>query len=203
MAKLKLSKNELKNQSEDLKRFQRYLPMLELKKQQLQIEIVKISQAIETVGIEMEHLRKEISLWVDVFAEDIDLSRLFKIKTIKIETGNIAGIDIPVFNGIEVEESEYDLVHTPLWVDYALIACQKMAELKAKSSVYHRQREIIKEELRITNQRVNLFSEIKIPQAKENIRVLRIYLGDVQTAQVVRGKIAKEKIEKKKAYELV
>ena len=39
MAKIKLTKNELKKQKDALKMYERYLPTLQLKKQQLQIEI--------------------------------------------------------------------------------------------------------------------------------------------------------------------
>jgi V/A-type H+/Na+-transporting ATPase subunit D len=52
--------------------------------------------------------------------------------------------------------------------------------------------------LRVTNQRVNLFEKVKIPEAEENIRIIQIYLGERRTAAVVRGKIAKAKIEQKK-----
>ena len=41
-----------------------------------------------------------------------------------------------------------------------------------------------------------LFEKVKIPEARENIRRIQIYLGDQQTAAVVRGKIAKRKIVK-------
>ncbi|MBU1147018.1 MAG: hypothetical protein KKD11_01570, partial [Candidatus Omnitrophica bacterium] len=47
----------------------------------------------------------------------------------------------------------------------------------------------------IATQRVNLFEKIKIPACKENIRLIRIYLGDQQTNAVGRSKIAKKKIE--------
>ncbi len=57
---------------------------------------------------------------------------------------------------------------------------------------------MVRDELRITVQRIKLFEEIKIPEAKENIRVIQIFLGDLQTAEVVRGKIAKTKIERKR-----
>ena len=56
----------------------------------------------------------------------------------------------------------------------------------------------MREELRTTIQRIKLFEEVKIPQARENIRIIQIFLGDQQTAEVVRGKIAKTKIMKKK-----
>ena len=54
--------------------------------------------------------------------------------------------------------------------------------------------ELLEKELRTTSQRVNLFAKVKIPEAKENIRVIQVYLGDQQTAAVVRGKISKKKL---------
>ena len=55
--------------------------------------------------------------------------------------------------------------------------------------------ELLERELRSTAQRVNLFEKVKIPEARENIRVIGIYLGDQQTSAVVRGKIAKKKLQ--------
>ena len=42
---------------------------------------------------------------------------------------------------------------------------------------------------------MNLFETVKIPEARENIRVIGIYLGVQQTSAVVRGKIAKKKLQ--------
>ena len=42
MARVKLTKNELKRQKDALKRYQRYLPTLQLKKQQLQMVIRQV-----------------------------------------------------------------------------------------------------------------------------------------------------------------
>ena len=47
MVKVKLTKTELKAQTDALKRFQRFLPLLVLKKQQLQGEIAGISAKAE------------------------------------------------------------------------------------------------------------------------------------------------------------
>ena len=49
MAKIKLTKTELKAQTDALKRFQRFLPMLQLKKQQLQGEIAGIVAEADAV----------------------------------------------------------------------------------------------------------------------------------------------------------
>jgi V/A-type H+-transporting ATPase subunit D len=59
--------------------------------------------------------------------------------------------------------------------------------------VLQRQRQLLAEELRLTSQRVNLFEKVMIPRTLDNIRVIRIALGDAQTAAVARAKLAKNK----------
>ena len=198
MPKIRLTKNELKKQKEILKRLNRYLPTLELKKQQLIIEIRSIRKNIETISGQIKQAEKEITEWVDVFAEEIDIFNILSVKEIKTTTGNIAGINIPIFQDVLFEENPYDLFLTPLWVDKALEVSKNQIILKANIKTLKKQMEILREELRITVQRINLFEKVKIPESKENIRVIQIYLGDLQTAEVVRGKIAKNKIQKKK-----
>ena len=154
---VKLTKNELKVQKDRLKQFQRYLPTLQLKKQQLQ-SLVRPSH---------------------------------------VECGqeNIAGVTVPVFRDLSFEEIRYDVADYPLWVDTAAVRLRESARLDALAKTLRRQVELLEKELRSTAQRVNLFEKVKIPEAKENIRVIGIYLGDQQTSAVVRGKIAKKKLQ--------
>lgn len=201
MAKLKLTKNEFKKQKDGLKRYQRYLPTLELKKQQLLVEIRRIQDSIDRIEEEKGRAELRVSHWVDLFAEDIDVKELFSLSEINTSVGNIAGSDIPLFEGVVFEDKEYDYMQYPLWVDRAILVAKQIIELRAEQKVLVEQQEVIKEELRVTVQRINLFEKIKIPGAKENIRKIRIFLGDEQTAAVVRGKIAKNKLEKKKSEE--
>jgi len=88
---------------------------------------------------------------------------------------------------------------TPLWVDSAVDAIRKLAELIAETDIIEEQLKLLSNELRITMQRVNLFEKVKIPECKDNIRVIRIYLGDQDTNAVCRSKIAKKKIEEVQA----
>jgi V/A-type H+-transporting ATPase subunit D len=198
MAKLKLTKNELKKHKDNLKRFTRYLPTLELKKKQLLLEIRNIQNKIEELSRQSEKAEKEINRWVDVFAEDVDLREFFQLKEVRTGEGNIAGIDIPLFEDVVFEDDAYDLLTTPFWVDRGIEESKAQIARRAESGILQKQEQIVKEELRITIQRIKLFEEVKIPDARENIRVIQIFLGDLQTAEVVRGKIAKAKIEKKK-----
>lgn len=202
MAKIKLTKNELKTQKDALKRFTRYLPTLELKKKQLLVEIQNIQKEIERLQAENERVEREVSQWVDVFADDaVDLSEYIEVDDLKTGTGNIAGIDIPVFEDLTFKDIEYDYFDTPLWIDTGIKVAKEQMRRQAEWEILQRQRELIEDELRTTIQRIKLFEEVKIPEAKENIRVIQIFLGDQMTAEVVRGKIAKKKIERKKQKE--
>ena len=196
MAVVKLTKNELKNQKDSLKRFQRYLPTLVLKKQQLQMVIRQVEQKIKDVESERDSVYRMLQPWIGVFGEKYGLSDFIKIKSIVKDTGNIAGVDIPVFNDLEFEFVEYDLFATPPWVDHGLEVLKKMAAYDAEIEVLKEQLKLLGEELQTTTQRVNLFEKVKIPETKTNIRKIQIYLGDQQTASVVRGKMAKNKIVK-------
>ena len=194
MAKIKLTKTELKAQTDALKRFQRFLPMLQLKKQQLQGEIAGIVAKAEAVAAKERSVRQALESWVDLLATGEDLlNGLVAVKAVKTSKANIAGVEIPVFDGIETDVRPVDLWATPAWTDDAVAALTDVLSLQCERAVLERQRELVAEELRTTSQRVNLFEKVKIPDCRENIRVIKIAIGDEQTAAVTRGKIAKSR----------
>jgi V/A-type H+-transporting ATPase subunit D len=158
---------------------------------------------IRQVENQIEEKRKEIARykdtldeWIEVFGEGTGLEEMIRIKEIEKDTGNIAGVDIPVFRKLEFQPVSYDLFIKPLWVDKGVVTMKELAALNAEIEVLLEQKELLDSELRTTTQRVNLFEKVKIPETKDNIRTIGIYLGDQQTAAVVRGKMAKGKVVK-------
>ncbi len=198
MAKVRKTKTELKKQKEDLERFERFLPTLELKKKQLLAVIRSLEKEIEEIRSQIQRRQQEVSKWAGVMAEDIDLTEFIELDEIKTYPDNVAGVDTESFEEVTFNENDYDYFATPLWIDTAVKEIKTQLELRGKIVVFERQIEALQEELRITIQRINLFEKVKIPEAKENIRQIQIYLDDLQTAEVVRGKIAKDKIKAKK-----
>ena len=178
---IKLTKNELKKQKDNLKQFQRYLPTLQLKKQQLQTVIMGIRAELERKEAERIQMIGDLDDWVAVFAENElfeeqkRLDQLVQPDKVIVKDDNIAGVTIPA-------------------LDTAVFKLREIARLDALVSTLRKQTELLEKELRTTSQRVNLFEKVKIPEAKENIRVIQVYLGDQQTAAVVRGKISKKKL---------
>ena len=196
MAKIKLTKNEQKMQKDALKMYQRYLPTLTLKKQQLQTEIRAIDAKAREVRDVRKALEKEFDEWIAVFADAESFGRdTVRVSNIRKGTGNIAGVKIPIYEGADFTRAEYDLYETPVWIDMAADRMERALELDLEAEVLDEQVRLLSKELRTTTQRVNLFEKVKIPEAKENIRKISVFLGDERVAAVVRSKISKRKLE--------
>jgi V/A-type H+-transporting ATPase subunit D len=196
MSKIKNTKTELKAQKDALKRFQRFLPMLQLKKQQLQMEIAAITVRRDSVSARETQARAAVDAWSRLFADTSaspDLGELAVLQSVTTAPGNIAGVPIPIYAGVTVTRKPLDLFDSPPWLDDAQDAVEQILALRAEATVLECQRQRIATELLTTSQRVNLFEKVKIPECQDNIRVIRIFLGDEQTASVSRGKIAKRR----------
>lgn len=193
MSKIKHTKNELKAQRDALRRFKRYLPTLLLKKQQLQMEMRQLEQRMEEVRGEEAMLVAGLGAWVRLFAEPVDVAAAVKLVSVKTGSGNIAGVNIPILQEIEFATVQIDLHQTPSWLDEGARTVDQMVRLRIEVEILTEQHRLLGEELRTTSQRVNLFEKVKIPECEENIRVIRIFLGDAQTADVARSKLAKSK----------
>jgi len=172
--------------------YRRYLPTLMLKKQQLQGEIRLTEIRFKELQIEIEKMDESFKPWIAVFGETgIFTNNILKITSLRTGYGNIAGVAIPVFEGVDFEVAPYDLTSTPLWLDLAVECMKKVLVLEMEAEIVEEQKKRLDKELRTTTQRVNLFEKVKIPETRTNIKKIQVYLGDQQTASVVRGKIAK------------
>jgi len=195
LAKIKLTKNELKVQKDALKMYQRYLPTLTLKKQQLQAEIRTIEAKAKEVRRKKEALERGFRSWIAVFCEKEAFPEdVITVSNIRKGTGNIAGVAIPIFDGADFSRGDYDLYETPLWVDIAADHMERAMSLDLEAEVLDEQVRLLETELRTTSQRVNLFEKVKIPETKENIKKISIYMADQQVNAVVRSKISKRKV---------
>jgi V/A-type H+-transporting ATPase subunit D len=197
MPAVKLTKNELKRQKDALKRYRRYLPTLILKKQQLQMVIRQLESRLAEETRNRQGLVDSAATWMDLFAEPFPFEDWLKVTGVQTESANVAGVEIPVFKSLDFITEGHDLFMTPPWVDDALSLFAGLARLDVEIGLLRKQVGLLEDELRVTSQRVNLFEKVKIPQAAESIRKIQIYLGDQQTAAVVRGKIAKKNLLKR------
>lgn len=201
--KVKYNKTALKAQRDSLAKYQKFLPILQLKKMQLQIVLRKLEPEIQAKRTELSAAGEAIRPWSSLLSDPVvDVHDFLQIQELVTDTDNIAGVEVPEFLDLVFQEQPYSLFATPHWLDAAIETLQQLISIREQIRLLLRKEELIREELRVTTQRCNLFEKKLIPELKENIRRIRIFLGDQETAAVGRAKIAKSKTQQQQQQEV-
>jgi V/A-type H+-transporting ATPase subunit D len=205
MAEIKLDKTEQKKQKNLLGQLTKYLPTLQLKKQQLQVEVDGVRTGAEDLMREMQKVCDSMSSWSALLSQPLpfSVSSLVKVKEVVKTSENIAGVEVPLFESISFSILDYSYLFTPVWLDRAVVEFEALITLREKYKIIKEKLSLLEEELRQTNIKVNLFEKRMIPECRENIRRIKIFLGDQEIAAICNAKIAKDKLEKKDLPEAV
>jgi V/A-type H+-transporting ATPase subunit D len=197
--KIRFTRTELKRQRDALARFHRYLPTLKLKQQQIQLCIVQTRQLFREKQRAVKATEKTISAYDGLFNDvaGVNFTKLATPDSIDTSTHSIAGVYVPQFETINFPMADFSLFSTAPWVDRTLADLKKLNLQTAELSILQECLDLLLAELKKVMQRVNLFEKVMIPNALDNIRRIRIALGDQMTAGVARAKIAKAKLEQK------
>ena len=164
MANIKLTKTELKKQQDALKQYKRFLPTLQLKKQQLQMEIRNSVDLLEANLAEQEKFSASLKSFIALFGAEsffVPLQGKVRVKSIRKGSANIAGVNVPTFEEALFEEVEYDPFRMPWSFRDAIKSLQDFVSLKEAYVVLEEQHRLLSDELRTTTQRVNLFEKVK------------------------------------------
>ena len=157
------------------------------------MEVRQVEAKIEEKKNEEQQVRDDLSSWVKLFSEPVEMENYLKVDHIETSMGNTAGVNIPILEKVVYQKEIPDLYATPPWLDDGIKTLEHLIHLRAEREILKEQHRLLGEELRTTSQRVNLFEKVKIPECSENIRTIRIFLSDMDTAAVARAKIAKGK----------
>ena len=166
MAKIKNTKTELKAQNDALKRYERFLPMLQLKKQQLQAEVENSRNMAAEVEAEIDKRKKFVAKWAALLSQKLTLNiyQLVAVDEIVTETENIAGVDVRVFKDVKFRPFEYSFFEKPIWLDKAFEELRAIAAEREKLKIVRERFDVLSEEMRQTSIKVNLFEKRKIPE---------------------------------------
>ncbi len=191
---LALNKTELKRQRDQLAMFQRFLPSLDLKRQQLVADFQHSKSTLldteQEIGALLDSQHGLFSL---LGASEQDLSGLVGVEELIVKEENVLGVRLPVLGQISFRVKEYSMLAKPFWVDVLVELLQEMATLRLRRDVEQTRVTRLSDAVRRITQRVNLFEKVLIPQAGKGIQRIKIHLADTERAAVVRSKIAKAK----------
>lgn len=196
--KIKLTRPELKRRRDRLARFQRYLPMLKLKQQQLQMTLREVAARVRQAQQALDEVAAKLARYQSVLADrsGLPLQQWSRPERVRTSHRNVAGVEVPVFEDVDFPETRYSLFGTPAWVDETLADLRQRSRRQAAVEVMRQEETLLQGELARVIQRVNLFEKVMIPRDREAIRRIRIKLGDEMAAAVGRAKIAKGKLAK-------
>ncbi|MGE5152542.1 MAG: V-type ATP synthase subunit D [Bdellovibrio bacteriovorus] len=196
MARVPLSKSQLAREKANLASYNRYLPALDLKRQQLMGERNRARQALASLREELRAQVETVGADIPMLAERrIDLKGLARLEAVKLGTQNVAGVRLPIVEAVEVRIASYSPLVRPHWVDAVAERLREAIRLRVELQVAERRIAALDAALTKVTQRVNLFEKVLTPEAKENIRRILVYLGDAERAAVVGAKLAKRKRE--------
>ena len=194
MSKLAINKSSLKKQRDQLKLFKRFLPSLDLKRQQLQTEYKRAREELATAEGKIGMLQSTLKgLMEPLGASRFDLGGLVTVDSVVVEEENIVGVYLPVAREVKFRTAEYSLLAKPFWVDFLVENLQQMATLNVHLQIRRERVTRLKLATRRITQRVNLFEKVLIPNAQENIKRIQIGLAEEERSAVVRSKLAKRK----------
>lgn len=194
MAKVAINKSSLAQQRSQMRLFQRFLPSLDLKRQQLRTEQKEAQRQLAEAQEEIDELTRSLTgLMEPLGAYEIDLNGLVTIDSVVVEEENIVGARLPVAREVKFKTAPYSMLAKPFWVDFLVEYLQRMCTMRVHLQVRHERVTQLNQQVRRITQRVNLFEKVLIPRAKENIKRIRIGLSEEERTAVVRSKIAKKK----------
>lgn len=191
------NKNALKQQRDQLATYRRFLPSLDLKRQQLLAAWKSAREeraaAEADLQAEEEAISGVLSLLGSSTLPSRDLATLIRVETIQVTQENIVGTRVPRLDAIRFSRGDYSTLALPFWVDLLLDGLQRVAEKRWRLLTARQREAKIAEASRKITQRVNLFEKVLIPDARRNIKLIRVALSDEERAAVVRSKLAKRK----------
>ncbi|WP_419835826.1 V-type ATP synthase subunit D [Endozoicomonas atrinae] len=195
MAKVALNKSSLNKEKRSLKTYNRYLPALELKRQQLMMERKKAEEALAQTREHLAEVEQLVRQQLPMLArQDVPVDNLVKVTDVRLTQENIVGTSVPRVEHIEIALTPYSDLAKPHWVDYLVELLQQMIRLRIELQVRQLRHKELDKATRTTSQRVNLFSKVLIPQTKKNIQKIQIYMSDQDRASVMNAKLSKGKV---------
>lgn len=193
--KFQYNKTSLQQQEKQLKMRERTLPTIKSKESALRLEAKKTKREVEKLEAELEEgigsYRHMVGLW-----NEFDTS-LISVQDVRLSTKKVAGVLVPVLDGIDFEVKPFSLFNSPSWFAEGLDLLKVLATTGIEAEFLELKLEFLEYARRKTTQKVNLFEKVQIPGYKDAIRKIKRYLEDEESLSKASQKIMRTNLELK------
>ena len=199
--RIRLNKVSLREQKQKMAMYERFLPALDARKQQLIMQLTVIRANIRDQRELMEAMVEEIRSWASLYWDIEGILRFYiAVREIRCASRNIAGLKIREFKEVVFDDPGYSLFRTPYSFDAVLKRTRDAISLRERIKILEEQEQVLLEGFRKTSQRINLYEKMLIPQCRDAVRRISVYLQDQQAAAVGVAKVAKRLSEEASYY---
>ena len=193
--KFQYNKTSLQQQEKQLKMRERTLPTIKSKESAWRLEVKKTKREVEKLEAELEEgigsYRHMVGLW-----NEFDTS-LISVQDVRLSTKKVAGVLVPVLDGIDFEVKPFSLFNSPSWFAEGLDLLKVLATTGIEAEFLELKLEFLEYARRKTTQKVNLFEKVQIPGYKDAIRKIKRYLEDEESLSKASQKIMRTNLELK------
>jgi V/A-type H+-transporting ATPase subunit D len=187
------NKTSLGDLDKQLKVRKRALPTIKSKESALRMEVKKAKNVADDFHAQLDELTRRHDYMVALWGEfDRDLVR---IEDVKLAESKIAGVKIPVLDGVVFAEKSYDLFSSPAWTADGVELVKRIGRLLVESAVFARRSELLDHARKKTTQKVNLYEKVQIPGYEEAILKIKRFLEDEENLSKSSQKIVKQRHE--------
>ncbi len=192
--KFQYNKTALGDLDKQLKVRRRALPTIKSKESALRMEVKRAKSVAGEFREQLDELTVRhdymMALWGEFDPE------LVRIDGVRLTEGKVAGVRVPVLEGVDFSEKEYDLFSSPAWTADGVELVKRIGTLMVESEVYMRRSELLDRARKKTTQKVNLYEKVQIPGYEEAILKIKRFLEDEENLSKSSQKIVKQRHER-------
>ncbi len=195
--KFQYNKTSLQQQEKQLKMRERTLPTIKSKESALRMEVKRTKNEVEALEQQLEaeivSYRNMVGLWNE-FQSD-----LIRVDDVRLSSKKVAGVIVPVLDGIDFSIQSFSLFNSPSWFAEGIDLMKKLANTGIEAEFLGLKLEFLEHARKKTTQKVNLFEKVQIPGYIDAIRKIKRYLEDEESLSKSSQKIMRANLEKQAA----
>ena len=189
------NKTSLQALEKNLKIRVRALPTIKSKESALRMEVKRAKADVKRLEQQFEQLMAENEQIMVLYGE-YDPS-LLEVADVNVEVKKIAGVQIPIFKGVEFNLKPFSLFNSPAWLPEGIEKIRELASVGLEQEFYIRKMALLEHARKKTTQKVNLFEKVQIPGYEDAIRNIKRFMEDEDNLSKAAQKIVKSRQERK------
>ena len=193
------NKTSLQQQEKALKTRLRTLPTIKSKESALRQQVKQTKREVDLLEEKLEQelrgYQGMVSLW-----DEFDAS-LITVDRVDLSMKKIAGVLLPVLDGIHYEVRPFSIFNAPSWWAEGIELLKTLATTGIEAEFLRLKMEYLEYARKKTTQKVNLFEKVQIPGYQDAIRKIKRFLEDEESLSKASQKIMRTNIELRKQKE--